>query len=525
MRKDIQERLIRLAFDRFAAMGPELHARMKREILAVQQESSAETHTAITPVDLWAKFDPPPLPTGLLPSIIEQFARINGEQMGADPAGLALSALVVCAAAIPDHVQVQVKQNDASWRESARLWGMLVGSVSAQKTPVMNKAAKSLLDIDRAWSRKYHEDMAGYDAIDKDDKKSNPRPLHNRKVLMDATSEKAGELLKDNPSGVLALQDEMSGFIGGLDKYSNGGGGKERGFWLGTWNGGYLTVDRIGRGSIAVENASVSFLGGIQPDKIRELAGKTFDDGLLQRFIPIILQPAREGKDEPTHGIDDNYGRLINALVYSPPPALLHFDDEAQSIRRDLEKRQLDLQALETVNPKLASHIGKYKGIFARLCVVWHCIENTNAFGNLPTVISGPTAHRVATFLHEFLLRHAISFYVGVLGFSDDNDALTATAGYILTHPEKEELAFRDLKRSRTAMKPLDHFEARKLFEQLEHLGWVSQIPGPRPSSFPRYKVNPEVHRQFAVHAEREREQLEKAKRAMAGAFGARRDG
>ena len=30
---------------------------------------------------------------------------------------------------------------------------------------------------------------------------------------------------------------------------------------------------------------------------------------------------------------------------------------------------------IERINKKLASHIGKYDGLFARLCVLWHCID------------------------------------------------------------------------------------------------------------------------------------------------------
>ena len=78
------------------------------------------------PVDLWDNFDPPKLPEGLLPPLIEQFALLNGKQMGADPAGLAVAALVTCAAAIPDQVQIKVKRHD-DWKESPRLWAALVG--------------------------------------------------------------------------------------------------------------------------------------------------------------------------------------------------------------------------------------------------------------------------------------------------------------------------------------------------------------------------------------------------------------
>ena len=63
------------------------------------------------PVDLWDNFDPPELPVGLLPQVIEKFALLNGKQMGADPAGLAVAALVTCAAAIPDKIKITVNRH------------------------------------------------------------------------------------------------------------------------------------------------------------------------------------------------------------------------------------------------------------------------------------------------------------------------------------------------------------------------------------------------------------------------------
>ena len=71
----------------------------------------------IDPVDLWGNFDPPTLPRGLLPQPIEDFAFDQGMTMGCDMGGLALSALAVCAAAIPDTIQLQPKKNDKRWLE------------------------------------------------------------------------------------------------------------------------------------------------------------------------------------------------------------------------------------------------------------------------------------------------------------------------------------------------------------------------------------------------------------------------
>lgn len=86
---------------------------------------------AADPVDLWAKFDPPTLPRGALPDIIERFAYDRGTAMGADMAGIAMSALAVCAAAIPDKIQLKVKRHNSGLLESARLWVALVGPPSS----------------------------------------------------------------------------------------------------------------------------------------------------------------------------------------------------------------------------------------------------------------------------------------------------------------------------------------------------------------------------------------------------------
>ena len=56
------------------------------------------------------------------------------------------------------------------------------------------------------------------------------------------------------------------------------------------------------------------------------------------------------------------------------------------------------------------------------------------------------TAHRVAEFMHRFLLPHALAFYGGVLDLSDGHDRLAAVAGYILVH-KLERLTNRDVQR------------------------------------------------------------------------------
>ena len=82
-----------------------------------------------------------------------------------------------------------------------------------------------------------------------------------------------------------------------------------------------MSIDRIGRDTGGgVPNASVSILGGIQPELIRDFASKAQEDGLIARLTPIIVGPATAELDEATAGIfGDSYNRLIeNALSRCP---------------------------------------------------------------------------------------------------------------------------------------------------------------------------------------------------------------
>ena len=68
-------------------------------------------------------------------------------------------------------------------------------------------------------------------------------------------------------------------------------------------------------------------------------------------------------------------------------PVTVAFSEEAQVIRNELATKHLEMQSVESINNKLASHIGKYDGVYARLCLLFHCIEHAGRL--IPTTISG----------------------------------------------------------------------------------------------------------------------------------------
>jgi hypothetical protein len=339
----------------------------------------------------------------------------------------------------------------------------LIGDPSRKKTPIIYRTTRPINSIDSHMWREYLAARDRFESLTREEQRNAERPAQRRLRIEDTTIEAAQEVLRSSPDGVLCVQDELSAWFAAMDKYSgHRGAAKDRGFWLQAYNGGTYGFHRVTRGSGLIENLSISLIGGIQPDPMRKLA------------------------------------------------ADYQFNDDARKIRKSLERKHLYLTSCEAINRKLASHIGKYDGLFARLCLIWQCIENPQS-----GFISEETAQRVSDFMHKFLLPHAISFYMGILGLSDDHDRLSKVAGYILAR-KLDRVTSRDVQRGDRTMRRLERNDVESVFHQLEALGWVTRRPGARFTDPPHMIVHPVVHSRFADRARAEKNRRERDRRMIA---------
>lgn len=152
-------------------------------------------------------------------------------------------------------------------------------------------------------------------------------PTEERYTTSDATVEKLGELLRDNPKGLLNDRDELMGWLSTLDRTGHEG---DRAFFLEAWNGDKpYHVDRISRGSIHVSALCLSIFGGIQPGPLmRYVRDALVDesekaDGLLQRFQVLVWPDAR-----PYKRVDEAPDPNTKDEVFKVFKALAHFDAE-----------------------------------------------------------------------------------------------------------------------------------------------------------------------------------------------------
>ena len=504
-------------------------------------------------VDPYAEFVGPPFPLDVLCTTLSKFVDAEHRAMGADPSAIAMAALTTVAGAM--HAETQVRVGDGWW-EKPIIWCALVGQPSAMKTPIVEKATKPLTRIDQERNKRWlHQYAAWRQLPEAAQKKTSPPAKPPRCIIDDATPEKVAEILSRGPSGSLMVHDELAGWMGGFERYNSGQ--SSRAFHLRCWNGGTFLKDRVGKGKndpdaeIRVDNLALCILGGIQPDKLEKLGDLT-SDGLLQRFLSVLMAPAERGNEyHPVAVAEDDYEKLIKS-INDALPQNYHFADAAFEVR----DRVIDyLHKLETVDgfpPALIGAIGKLKGYFARICLVLHVAQQHDPassnellvefcpyperfpreegerfcklFGLDPkedslsagiitsTAISCQTAEAAEKIVRQFLLPHIFSLYDVVNG-GQDRDMVRSIGNFILAS-NKDRLRPSDFTAGVRALKGQLEQKIREWVGRFCAMDWLQPEEG-KPGVPPKaWLVLPGLREHFA-----ERRKQAQAARAEAHAI------
>jgi hypothetical protein len=195
---------------------------------------------------------PKPLPTGLLPVEPFDFALLPtsiapwvadiAERMQCSPDFVGVPAVVALGSVIGRRVGIR-PQRRTDWLEVPNLWGCIVGRPGAMKSPAMAEALKPLYRLE-AQARKSNDEARkayavsleahklkqeaartraknaikqGADALGALSLEEPEAPKDRRYVANDCTYEALGEILADNPNGVLAFRDELVSLLAFAD--------------------------------------------------------------------------------------------------------------------------------------------------------------------------------------------------------------------------------------------------------------------------------------------------------------------
>ena len=421
---------------------------------------------AVAGVDDWP--EPTPLPNALppvdsfdaelLPVALRGWVMDIAHRMQCPPDFPAVAALVALSSLIGARAVIQPKAKD-DWQVVPNLWGAVVGRPGVKKSPALSEALKPL---HRLQANEFELHKAAHDAWvldckvmamqdDANEKKAKglagkdpaaarallepvdtpAEPTARRFVVNDATVEKLGELMQQNPWGTLSYRDELYGLLTGLDKQGQEG---SRAFYLQSYDGnqGY-TFDRIGRGTVHIPRVCLAMIGGIQPGRIQEyvrgaVAGGSADDGLLQRF-GLAVWPDVTGNfvhvDQwPDTPAKQTAWAVFDRLAELQPasdtePTVWRFDDAAQALFVEwLVPFEIEIRG-DDLHPAMVSHLSKYRKLIPALALVFALIDTPDSGG---VIHEGELLRALAW--EEYLRTHANRLYAAAV-MPETTDAAT----------------------------------------------------------------------------------------------------
>lgn len=263
-----------------------------------------------------------------------------------------------------------VNLDNGSYTAKPILWLSIIGRPGTGKTHPLQFAKEPIEHKDTETFMNYKDQYSEYDKLDKD--KKGKKPIYSKFILKDFTPEKLAESLQYNEKGILIFQDELMRWINSFDQYKKGG---DQQMYLDLFNGSGLTVDRVTKEPIRIEQTNVNILGGMQPDILKGLANNNRNqDGFLDRFLfvfPENLKPIlfTGAKIYDTHR--ENYRRMIGNLLDAPTQTI-----KASTTTIDIYKEWQHQKARESFNDHLETAIqAKMETYVWRLALILEMME------------------------------------------------------------------------------------------------------------------------------------------------------
>ncbi len=408
---------------------------------------------------------PPMMDVSLWPAVIARRAEEVGQTVGCDPLVPLFAGLAAVCGVVDARTRLELIKD---FKVPPVLWLMTIGAPADKKTPgsaPMLAPLKHLEHEDRPRFGKALLEWEGQEAMYASSKKAflefsaspeamlsgdqapqvydlPPQPVPLRITVDDVTSQKLVRLAADRPRGLLCALDEMNSWVRKLtDKAS----GEDRSAWVKAYESSPYEMDRVGSGSIYAENLAVSIYGNIQPRVFRENLHNLSADGLVQRFVPCILNGdlTRKPVEIPDYLLNKDQWEQTLRIVFALPAMTYQLSPEAKALFQEFQDwydaKRNDERLLQSDDTFMTA-FGKVEGLTGRLMLMFHLIESPFSL-----TVSADIAQRVIEMVKSYVIpayRYALSELSGASNFD------TWLRDYIIQHADESTITMAEIKRS-----------------------------------------------------------------------------
>lgn len=323
-------------------------------------------------------------PLDVFPHAVERMVADTANSLCVHPDMLATALLPIAGALIGNSRRVLTHQ--PPWTEPARIWAAIIADPGGKKSPALSRLMAPLHRIEERLEGYHRHQIEEWKHLPKQDRPPIPKPI--RLIVSDITTATIRDRLSTHPRGILGFRDELTGWLESIGRANYGGGG-DRQQWLELWpESAVLRVDRkTDSESTVIRRAFVGMLGGIQPDKLRNIAGRDGDDGMLDRFLlcaaPFIEEEWGTPPVDPL--VLKAYDGLVDALyglTEGTEPKLVKLDVGGNALVEGFFRNHYaQKNNLRRTNHPLAGMWGKCDAYLYRIALLltelWHVCEDT----------------------------------------------------------------------------------------------------------------------------------------------------
>lgn len=427
----------------------------------------------LNPLDILDGLRPraPKMRLDLWPSILRQRAEEISESMGCDPIIPLFAGLAAVCGAVDAQMRLELMPG---FKVPPVLWLMTLGDPADKKTPGSRPMFATLKQLELEDRPRYAKDLLaweGQEAAHCGAKKAflewsaspeamlggnqgpvvppqPPRPVELCISVTDISSQKLVYHAANRPRGLLCYLDEMNGWV---KKITDPRSGEDRSSWVVAYEAETHRVDRVGAGSVILDHYAVSIYGNMQPAVFEANLAALAADGLLQRFVPAVIDPSqtRLGNPVPDYLTCETAWDSVLRLTYALPVQTYRLSPEAYTLYRDFQRWYEEAKQDERVIGAGSAYMtafGKLEGLAGRLALLFHIIESP-----FSSHVSADVMERVIDLVRGYVIpayRYTLSGLI-----RDDFDAWMVNH-IVSISGEKQTVSIRDLKHS--ARRPLD---------------------------------------------------------------------
>jgi hypothetical protein len=353
------------------------------------QAGRQETPPWQQPVPLGETPAAPPPPVDVLPEPLQALVWETAKALNCPPDNALVLVVTMAGGAIGNARHLSITH---SHHQPAAVFAAIIGPPGSVKSPVLKLLRRPFDRAQVRYRQEWRQKAKEWEGKPAD--KRGPRPIMQRCIASDVTTESLCLLLHENPRGLLAIRDELSGLVAGLNQYKSGKG-HDRQIYLQLWAGDPVMVDRKSDRTgepLYVHDPFVAIVGGIQPAVLERLRGVGYrgepaaDDGFVDRFLlsyPVEPQAVGESWAEVSEASLAAWDEAIQHLLSlnmrdepeGPRPHYVHLTDEGRAAWQAFTESHAAEMNADNFPEHLRGAWAKMRGYCGRLALILTCLR------------------------------------------------------------------------------------------------------------------------------------------------------